>query len=390
MVDQEILDSWKEISAYLNRSIKTCQRWESVYRLPVHRLDGSPKASIFAYKDELDDWLHETLRPKDVKFAFNPRILLFLTAAILVLAVIFLFLWKPWTGQDLSFIPPEELTLAVLFFQNDTGDENLDVWTEGISRMLITKLIQSRRIKVLSDDRLYSILHRLDLSESRNYTTEQLKSISELSSASHVVKGYFTKSADILRIYFTLQDSENFDIVGTDYVESRDVGDFIRMADDLSPKIMSCLGIAPFKPNNEEVKSLAEITTPSAEAYRYYSEGVKYYHRVDYRVGIPLMEHAIDVDPEFALAWLMLSRMHHNRSNLKAHKKALEQAVKHKNRGPRWAQFLIDGSDYYMKCEYREASELFEQVINIVPDQAAALRSLAAISSNSGIYTVSA
>ncbi len=35
----DILDGWKEISAYLGRDARTCQRWESDFGLPVHRID---------------------------------------------------------------------------------------------------------------------------------------------------------------------------------------------------------------------------------------------------------------------------------------------------------------------------------------------------------------
>ena len=31
------LDSWKEIAAYLNRSVRTVTRWEREESLPVHR-----------------------------------------------------------------------------------------------------------------------------------------------------------------------------------------------------------------------------------------------------------------------------------------------------------------------------------------------------------------
>src|SRR5512143_4273607 len=54
------LDSWKEISAYLKRNLRTCQAWERDLGLPVHRLDGSPKARVFAYTGELDAWRERT------------------------------------------------------------------------------------------------------------------------------------------------------------------------------------------------------------------------------------------------------------------------------------------------------------------------------------------
>ena len=65
MKTDQILDSWKEIAAYLNRSIRTCHRFEQELGLPVHRLDDSPKARVYAYKNELDTWLETVLRSSE-------------------------------------------------------------------------------------------------------------------------------------------------------------------------------------------------------------------------------------------------------------------------------------------------------------------------------------
>lgn len=56
---ENILTSWKEIAAYLDRDVRTCVRWEQRYGLPVHRLDRDTKAKVFAYKDQIDTWLAE-------------------------------------------------------------------------------------------------------------------------------------------------------------------------------------------------------------------------------------------------------------------------------------------------------------------------------------------
>ena len=50
------LDSWKEIAAYLDRDVRTAQRWERRDGLPVHRLHHSKRGSVFAYASELDAW----------------------------------------------------------------------------------------------------------------------------------------------------------------------------------------------------------------------------------------------------------------------------------------------------------------------------------------------
>jgi hypothetical protein len=53
---EDRLDSWKEIAAYLNRSVRTLHRWEKDEGLPVHRHRHKELGSVFAYKSELDAW----------------------------------------------------------------------------------------------------------------------------------------------------------------------------------------------------------------------------------------------------------------------------------------------------------------------------------------------
>lgn len=54
------LDSWKAISEYLGRDIRTLQRWET-QGLPIRRLAGGGRgSSVFAYRSEIDAWLKAT------------------------------------------------------------------------------------------------------------------------------------------------------------------------------------------------------------------------------------------------------------------------------------------------------------------------------------------
>jgi Tol biopolymer transport system component len=52
----ERLESWKEIARYLNRDVRTVQRWERTKGLPVRRLPGGEQARTYALKSELDAW----------------------------------------------------------------------------------------------------------------------------------------------------------------------------------------------------------------------------------------------------------------------------------------------------------------------------------------------
>lgn len=55
-----VLNSWKEIAAYLGRGVRTVQRWEHDLQLPVRRPKGKDRSAVLAFPEELDAWLHET------------------------------------------------------------------------------------------------------------------------------------------------------------------------------------------------------------------------------------------------------------------------------------------------------------------------------------------
>lgn len=60
----EILHSWKDISNYTGRSVRTVQRWEQMFDFPVHRTSGELKGSVMAFRSEIDAWLRaRALRP---------------------------------------------------------------------------------------------------------------------------------------------------------------------------------------------------------------------------------------------------------------------------------------------------------------------------------------
>ena len=59
------LDSWKEIAAFFARAERTVKRWEAERGLPVHRVPGGARSAVFAYSDELTDWLKGPGREPD-------------------------------------------------------------------------------------------------------------------------------------------------------------------------------------------------------------------------------------------------------------------------------------------------------------------------------------
>ena len=134
---ENLLTSWKEIAAYLDCDERTCVRWEKKYRLPVHRIDEISKATVFAYKDELDQWLEKFTVSK--AFAQEEaagkrsrrRIFYFLLAFLVILAVRFFLLPRMTSNPQPADFRIEKAHLLVLnekgkeMWRFDSGVENL-------------------------------------------------------------------------------------------------------------------------------------------------------------------------------------------------------------------------------------------------------------------------
>ena len=56
VVNPEFLNSWKEIANYMGRGVRTVQRWEELYGLPVRRVNGSGRGSVISTRSEIDAW----------------------------------------------------------------------------------------------------------------------------------------------------------------------------------------------------------------------------------------------------------------------------------------------------------------------------------------------
>jgi hypothetical protein len=66
----ELLTSWKEIAAYLGKGVRTVQRWELQYELPVRRPNEKAKGVVHATRQDLDHWpeakwSHRPQEPQD-------------------------------------------------------------------------------------------------------------------------------------------------------------------------------------------------------------------------------------------------------------------------------------------------------------------------------------
>lgn len=65
--DSKIFTSWKEIASYLGKGVRTVQRWEAQFGLPVQRPNVRSKGIVRASREDLDKWVATTWSSRSAK-----------------------------------------------------------------------------------------------------------------------------------------------------------------------------------------------------------------------------------------------------------------------------------------------------------------------------------
>lgn len=140
------LDSWKDIAVYLKRDVRTVRRWEQKEHLPVHRHQHSKRGSVYASKTELDAWWNHGRRPMEASPSTAPRRPWLGSSIVLVVVLLALSAGYSIWYHSASALrsEPSRPKLAVLPFENLSGDPEKEYLSDGFTEELITQLGRSQ------------------------------------------------------------------------------------------------------------------------------------------------------------------------------------------------------------------------------------------------------
>ena len=331
MSAREVLQSWKEISAYLGRDVRTCRRWEEHLGLPVHRLNGSPKARVLAYKDEVDHWLeirlHEREADKplpapdpapparllDVLRALRlPTSLQFLRRGYVVTAlagalVIGVLGWRTIGNGVPRFVPDgSRPALAVLPVVNGTGDEGLSYLSEAIPDHLVRDLQQSaEHLRVSSFDVVADAVRKLGLEPGTPLTPDDLAAVGARTGAEWLLVAYLSRAGSRLRVDYELRRVKAAAPLLTDHVPGTEA-EMPVLEDRVADGVRRAFGVPT-------AAGPAALTACSVQATRFFESARAIERRytlslepADLEKIIGLFGQAREADPGCALAYLGL------------------------------------------------------------------------------------
>ncbi|MGD8540282.1 MAG: protein kinase, partial [Candidatus Aminicenantes bacterium] len=318
------------------------------------------------------------LTSREITVHFSLKKLFVPALVVIAIVIIGLILWQVLPKKKaLPLAPSDEPSLAVMYFENNTGDENLDHYRKAISDLLITDLSQSKYLDVISGDMLFNILEDLNLLEAKNYSSRALKEVASRGRASHILQGNYTKAGDTFRINIMMHEANTMKRISSEMVEGMGEKSIFSMVDEITRRIKSSFKISADEIVTDIDEDIEKITTSSPEAFKYYVEGRRYHNSGDYRKSIQVMERAVEIDAEFAMAYRSLSVSYSSLSLFAERSKYIKKALEFAYRLSDRERYQIT-ADFYSESEktYDKAIEAFKGLLDLYPEDTRANHNL--------------
>ncbi|MBW1771120.1 MAG: adenylate/guanylate cyclase domain-containing protein [Deltaproteobacteria bacterium] len=225
--------------------------------------------------------------------------LLLIVASLLIWRVAFPPL-EVASVERMAFPLPDKPSIAVLPFDNLSGDSSQDYFSDGITENVITALSNISNLFVIARNSTFTYKGK----------PVKVQQVAEDLGVHYVLEGSIQRSGDHVRITAQLNDAltghhlwaENYD---------RKFEDIFALQDDITEQVAIALEV---KLTEGEQARIRRRHTDNPEAYEYFLRGLEVGRRFtkeDNAEARSLYEKAIALDPNYAHAWQEIGRLHY-------------------------------------------------------------------------------
>jgi TolB-like protein/Tfp pilus assembly protein PilF len=286
-----------------------------------------------------------------------------------------------WNRKPPVLIPK---SIAVLPFENLSRDPDNAYLAEGIQEEILTRLAKIADLKVIPRN------------STQHYRSvpDNLREIAKQLGVRNILEGSLQKAGDQVRVNVQLINAQTDDHLWAETFD-RKLTDIFSVESDVAKGIVESLQA---KLSGREEQALAIKPTNNPEAYDAYLRGLSFEARnynTAYSAGrvvkaVGFLEQAVQLDPNFAVAWARLSRanarLYFNGGTPATRdgaKRALENAQKLEPNAPE--TLLASGYfQYWVLHDYGAAKTTFGRVSKMLPGSSVALHALALVNRREG------
>ncbi|NNE52669.1 MAG: adenylate/guanylate cyclase domain-containing protein [Sulfitobacter sp.] len=265
---------------------------------------------------------------------------------------------------------PAKPVIAVLPFQNRSGDPEQEYFSDGISEDIITDLSKISGVTVIARNSSFAYKGKpVDLS-----------TLGATLGATNVLQGSVRRAGQRVRITAELVEAASGAQIWADRYD-RDLTDLFAVQDEVTLEIVNALKLHLSPAEKENVVRLG---TESVAAHEHFMRmrGLLLYPGMDaklWRGAVADGARALELDPDFAQAHAVLAIMHvldyHNQWSGLPPQEALETAAKHAARALELAPDDVLPNHASAACAFWQGDQetalrLIEKVLRISPDYA--------------------
>ena len=372
------LDSWKEIATYLDRDVRTVQRWEKEEELPVRRHIHHTQVSVYAYPSEIDAWLGKrstTLEPGWLRFfSEHKKIGAGVASGLTLLFLAGLLTWRELgPSPDLTVLDFQQRDWVLIAdFENRTGESVLDDVLESALRREISN---SQFVNVVPRERIEDTLELMRKPLDTGIDPEVAREICLRDGGiKALLTGRVEKLDSTYLLSVELVDPSTGQTIAATSEEATGQGEVLTTLSRLSRWSRETLG-EKLTDIRESEEQLERVTTPSLRALRLLTKAgaLIISGRSGQGPAEKLLKQAVDIDPEFASAHIFLA--HAIRNQREPAEDRVNEYMKHAEQAFRLAgttgdreRYFIQGSYFGMKGEHEKAIQAYEALLSLHPD----------------------
>ena len=265
-----------------------------------------------------------------------------------------------WRFFALHPSPGANKALAVVQIENLTQDSSLDWLGNGAAELLTTDLAQAKALEVISTERVREIVKR-HAAANGTLAEGEAQQVARDAHAEFFASGALLKVGPKLRLDLRVQETSTGKLVYADKFEGDNPQAVFAMVDKATAGILGEVAPSAAQP------SAAASLTSNLDALHAYEEGVAYRDRVMPDKARDSFDRAIQLDPQFAMAYYWLSISYDLLSDQPAARKAIAQAVRLADRLPRQQQLLIQARRLIYDGRDQEAEQTLRTAISEFP-----------------------
>jgi len=189
-------------------------------------------------------------------------------------------------------------TVAVSYFDNNTGKAEYDPLAKGLADMLITDLGQLQALRVVEREKLNQILAELKLSRSKFIDPKTAQRVGKGLAAQFILSGGYTLAGDTIRIDARVFNVETGAVLTSERVEGKK-DEFFALEKEIADVLIAALQV---KLGAADKTKLRANATQSFEAWSSYAAGLDAQDKGDAAAARAAYAKALAADPNYRAA----------------------------------------------------------------------------------------